>query len=163
MAKDNKTNVCRLLDKAKIPYVEQEYPVDEEDLSGAHVASVLGFPPEIIYKTLVLKGDKTGYFVAVIPVLEEVDLKKAAKVSQNKKAEMIPMKDLQPLTGYIRGGCSPIGMKKHFPTFFQKQGEELERIYVSAGKRGLQIGLSPKDLCAFVSGSFEDLIRGGEE
>ena len=122
MAKDNKTNVCRLLDKAKIPYVEQEYPVDEEDLSGAHVASVLGFPPEIIYKTLVLKGDKTGYFVAVIPVLEEVDLKKAAKVSQNKKAEMIPMKDLQPLTGYIRGGCSPIGMKKHFPTYFQKQG-----------------------------------------
>ena len=163
MAKDNKTNVCRLLDKAKISYVEQEYPVDEEDLSGAHVASVLGFPPEIIYKTLVLKGDKTGYFVAVIPVLEEVDLKKAAKVSKNKKVEMIPMKDLQPLTGYIRGGCSPIGMKKHFPTYFQKQGEELERIYVSAGKRGLQIGLSPKDLCTFVSGSFEDLIRGGEE
>ena len=146
MAKDNKTNVCRLLDKAKIPYVEQEYPVDEEDLSGAHVASVLGFPPEIIYKTLVLKGDKTGYFVAVIPVLEEVDLKKAAKVSGNKKAEMIPMKDLQPLTGYIRGGCSPVGMKKSFPTYIDLRAKEQETIRISAGKRGIQMELTPEDL-----------------
>ena len=160
MAKDNKTNVCRLLDKAKISYVEQEYPVDEEDLSGAHVASVLGFPPEIIYKTLVLKGDKTGYFVAVIPVLEEVDLKKAAKISGNKKAEMIPMKDLQPLTGYIRGGCSPIGMKKHFPTFIDETAQLYERIYVSAGERGHMLCIAPADLQEICAAAFCDITEG---
>ena len=124
MGKELKTNACRILDKAKIPYEEREYPVDENDLSGVHVAEVLGVSPECIYKTLVLKGDKTGYLVMVIPVAEELDLKKCAKVSGNKKVEMIPMKDLQGITGYIRGGCSPVGMKKAFPTFIQEEAEK---------------------------------------
>ncbi|MCD8268516.1 MAG: Cys-tRNA(Pro) deacylase [Parabacteroides sp.] len=144
--KVNKTNVARLLDKAKVSYKLVPYEVDENDLSATHVAEQLGENVEQVFKTLILHGDKSGYFVCVIPGAEEVDLKKAAKVSGNKKCEMIPVKELLPLTGYIRGGCSPIGMKKHFPTYIHQSAETFDKIYVSAGQRGLQVLLSPADL-----------------
>ena len=118
--KINKTNVARLLDKAKVAYELIPYEVDENDLSAVHVAASLGEDIECVFKTLVLHGDKSGYFVCVIPGEHEVDLKLAAKVSGNKKCDLIPVKELLPLTGYIRGGCSPIGMKKHFPTYIHK-------------------------------------------
>ena len=142
----NKTNVARLLDKAKVKYELIPYEVDENDLSAIHVAENLGENIEQVFKTLVLYGDKTGYFVCVIPGEHEVNLKLAAKVSGNKKCDLIPMKDLLPLTGYIRGGCSPIGMKKHFPTYIHETCEQFPYIYVSAGIRGLQIKLAPTDL-----------------
>ena len=144
--KINKTNVARLLDKAKVKYELIPYEVDENDLSAIHVAESLGENIEQVFKTLVLHGDKTGYFVCVIPGEHEVNLKLAAKVSGNKKCDLIPMKDLLPLTGYIRGGCSPIGMKKHFPTYIHETCEQFPYIYVSAGIRGLQITLAPTDL-----------------
>ena len=144
--KINKTNVARLLDKAKVAYTLVPYEVDENDLSATHVAEQLGEDIAQVFKTLVLHGDKSGYFVCVIPGNEEVDLKKVAKVSGNKKCELIPMKELLPLTGYIRGGCSPIGMKKHFPTYLHSTAPTFEHIYVSAGQRGLQVKLSPTDL-----------------
>lgn len=144
--KINKTNVARLLDKAKVKYELIPYEVDENDLSAIHVAESLGENIEQVFKTLVLHGDKTGYFVCVISGEHEVNLKLAAKVSGNKKCDLIPMKDLLPLTGYIRGGCSPIGMKKHFPTYIHETCEQFPYIYVSAGVRGLQIKLAPTDL-----------------
>ena len=144
--KINKTNVARLLDKAKVKYELIPYEVDENDLSAIHVAESLGENIEQVFKTLVLHGDKTGYFVCVIPGEHEVNLKLAAKVSGNKKCDLIPMRDLLPLTGYIRGGCSPIGMKKHFPTYIHETCEQFPYIYVSAGIRGLQIKLAPTDL-----------------
>jgi Cys-tRNA(Pro)/Cys-tRNA(Cys) deacylase len=144
--KINKTNVARLLDKAGVKYELIPYEVDENDLSAIHVAASLGENIEQVFKTLVLKGDKTGHFVCVIPGEHEVDLKLAAKVSGNKKCDLIPMKELLPLTGYIRGGCSPIGMKKHFPTYIHSTCTDYTYIYVSAGVRGLQIKLSPADL-----------------
>ena len=144
--KINKTNVARLLDKAKIDYQLIPYEVDESDLSAIHVAEQLGEDVNHVFKTLVLKGDKAGFFVCVIPGHEEVDLKLAAKVSGNKNCEMIPMKELLATTGYIRGACSPIGMKKHFPTFIHETCLEYSFIYVSAGQRGLQIKLAPSDL-----------------
>ena len=122
------------------------YEVDENDLSATHVAEQLGENVEQVFKTLVLHGDKTGYLVCVIPGADEVDLKKAAKVSGNKKCDLIPMKELLPLTGYIRGGCSPIGMKKHFPTYIHHTCMDFPFIYVSAGVRGLQVKLAPADL-----------------
>ena len=144
--KINKTNVARLLDKAKVIYDLIPYEVDENDLSAIHVAESLGENIEQVFKTLVLHGDKSGHFVCVIPGEHEVNLKKAAKVSGNKKCDLIPMKELLPLTGYIRGGCSPIGMKKHFPTYIHESCQEFEHIYVSAGVRGLQIKIAPQDL-----------------
>ena len=144
--KINKTNVARLLDKANVKYELIPYEVDENDLSAIHVAESLGENIEQVFKTLVLHGDKTGYFVCVVPGEHEVNLKLAAKVSGNKKCDLIPMKDLLPLTGYIRGGCSPIGMKKHFPTYIHETCEQFPYIYVSAGIRGLQIKLAPTDL-----------------
>jgi Cys-tRNA(Pro)/Cys-tRNA(Cys) deacylase len=144
--KINKTNVARLLDKAGVKYELIPYEVDENDLSAIHVAASLGEDIEQVFKTLVLRGDKNGYFVCVIPGEHEVDLKLAAKVSGNKKCDLIPMKELLPLTGYIRGGCSPIGMKKHFPTFIHSTCRDFPYIYVSAGVRGLQIKLAPDDL-----------------
>ncbi|MBR6621340.1 MAG: Cys-tRNA(Pro) deacylase [Bacteroides sp.] len=144
--KINKTNVARLLDKAKVKYDLIPYEVDENDLSAIHVAESLGENIEQVFKTLVLHGDKSGHFVCVIPGEHEVNLKKAAKVSGNKKCDLIPMKELLPLTGYIRGGCSPIGMKKHFPTYIHESCQEFEHIYVSAGVRGLQIKIAPQDL-----------------
>ena len=142
----NKTNVARLLDKAKVPYELIPYEVDENDLSAVHVAASLGEDIEQVFKTLVLRGDKTGHFVCVIPGEHEVDLKMAAKASGNKKCEMLPLKELLPTTGYIRGGCSPIGMKKHFPTYIHDTCLSFPYIYVSAGVRGLQIKLAPQDL-----------------
>ena len=141
-----KTNAARLLDKAKVSYELIPYEVDENDLSAIHVAASLGENIEQVFKTLVLHGDKTGHFVCVIPGEHEVDLKLAAKVSGNKKCDLIPMKELLPLTGYIRGGCSPIGMKKHFPTYIHKTCTEYPFIYISAGIRGLQIKIAPNDL-----------------
>lgn len=158
-----KTNAARLLDKAKIAYDLIPYEVDESDLSATHVAEQLNEPVEQVFKTLVLKGDKTGYFVCVIPGAEELDLKKAAKISGNKKCDMIPMKELLPTTGYIRGACSPIGMKKHFPTYIHHSCMTYERIYVSAGLRGLQIHLSPNDLIGEVCAEAADLIVDQDE
>ncbi|KKB50511.1 Cys-tRNA(Pro) deacylase [Parabacteroides gordonii] len=158
--KINKTNVARLLDKAKVPYQLVSYEVDENDLSAIHVAEQLGENVEQVFKTLILHGDKSGYFVCVIPGADEVDLKKAAKVSGNKKCEMIPVKELLPLTGYIRGGCSPIGMKKHFPTYIHFSAEQFDNIYISAGQRGLQVLLAPADLVRETNASFADLVSG---
>ena len=148
-AKINKTNAARLLDKAKIPYELIPYEVDENDLAATHVAAQLGENIEQVFKTLVLHGDRNGYFVCVIPGDHELDLKVAAKESGNKKADLIPMKELLPVTGYIRGGCSPIGMKKEFPTFSHASCLKFEYIYISAGIRGLQIRLNPKDLISY--------------
>ena len=144
--KISKTNVARLLDKEKVKYELIPYEVDENDLSAPHVAECLGENIEQVFKTLVLHGDKSGYFVCVIPGEHEVDLKMAAKASSNKKCDLIPMKELLPLTGYIRGGCSPIGMKKHFPTYIHKTCMNFPFIFISAGTRGLQIKLAPQDL-----------------
>ena len=146
MAKIQKTNAARLLDQAKIPYSLIPYVVDEDDLSAPHVAESLGEDIAQVFKTLVLQGDRTGYFVCVIPGDATVDLKMAAKVSGNKKCDLIPMKDLLPLTGYIRGGCSPIGMKKLFPTYIHETCMNFSFIFVSAGVRGLQIKIAPQDL-----------------
>lgn len=146
MMKINKTNAARLLDKAKIPYELVPYEVDESDLSAVHVAACLGENIDQVFKTLVLHGDRNGYFVCVIPGEHEVDLKLAAKASGNKKCDLIPMKELLPLTGYIRGGCTPIGMKKPFPTYIHESCLNYPYIYISAGQRGLQLKLSPQDL-----------------
>ena len=145
--KINKTNAARLLDKAGIDYGLIPYTVDPDNLAAEHVAEELGEDINCVFKTLVLHGDKTGYFVCVIPGNMEVDLKKAAKVAGAKKAEMIPMKDLLGVTGYIRGGCSPIGMKKPFPTYFHSTALDYTDIYVSAGVRGLQIRIALITFC----------------
>lgn len=141
-----KTNAARILDRMKISYELVEYAVDENNLAADHVAEELGEPIEQVYKTLVLHGDKTGLIVCVVAGNREVDLKKAAKASGNKKVEMIPMKELLPATGYIRGGCTSIGMKKHYPTYVSEEAMGFPFIYVSAGKRGLQLKLAPADL-----------------
>lgn len=149
--KIDKTNAVRLLDKEKIEYKLIPYQIDESDLSAIHVAEQLHEPVEQVFKTLVLRGDKSGYFVCIIPGAEELDLKAAAKISGNKSCDMIPMKELLNITGYIRGACSPIGMKKLFPTYIDKSYEVFKYIYISAGKRGLQIQLNPLDLIQIVS------------
>lgn len=141
-----KTNAARILDQNKIAYTIIPYVVDENELAATHIADQLGEPVEQVFKTLVLHGDKSGHFVCVIPGNCEVDLKKAAVVSGNKKCDLIPMKDLLPATGYIRGGCSPIGMKKHFPTYLHSTAGLYDYIYISAGVRGLQIKIAPSDL-----------------
>lgn len=156
--KVDKTNAARLLDKAKIAYNLVPYTVDEDNLAATHVAEELGEDIATVFKTLVLRGDRTGLFVCVIPGDKEVDLKAAAKVSGNKKCELIPMKELLPTTGYIRGGCSPIGMKKPLPTFFHSTATEHEHIYISAGVRGLQIEIAPSELIAFVGGTVADIV-----
>ena len=155
--KIEKTNAARLLDKAKITYDLIPYEFDENDLAAQHVADSLGQDIAKVFKTLVLHGDKTGYIVCVIPGDKEVDLKALAKVSGNKKVEMIPMKDLLQVTGYIRGGCSPIGMKKRFPTYFHSTATQHDVIYVSAGVRGLQIEIAPQDLIAFVQATVAEV------
>lgn len=158
--KINKTNVARVLDSKKIPYSLIPYTVDENNLAAQHIAEELGENIEQVFKTLVLHGDKTGYFVCVVPGNCEVDLKRAAKLSGNKKAEMIPMKDLLPVTGYIRGGCSPVGMKKTFPTWFHHSCLDFEYIYLSAGVRGLQIKVKAMDIINLVKASIGDLVTG---
>ncbi len=154
-----KTNAMRLLDAAGIAYRTVEYEVDENDLSGVHVARQLGQPCEQIFKTLVLKGEKKGYLVCCIPVDQELDLKKAAKAFGEKKVEMIHMKDLLAVTGYIRGGCSPIGMKKKFPTWIDETAVLFEEIAVSGGVRGEQIFLNPEDLAELIQAKFADLVK----
>ena len=145
-----KTNAARLLDAAGIAYSLVEYAVDEEHLEASHVAAELGEDLDRVFKTLVLRGDKSGPFVCVIPGSLEVDLKVAAKISGNKNCEMLHVKELLPTTGYIRGGCSPIGMKKPFPTFIHESALLYDYIYVSAGIRGLQLKIAPQDLIDFV-------------
>lgn len=157
--KKEKTNVMRLLDAAGIPYRTMEYEVDENDLSGVHVVQQLGQDPDTCFKTLVLKGEKTGYLVCCIPVAEELDLKKAARAAGDKKVEMLPMKELLPTTGYIRGGCSPIGMKKKFPTYIEETAVLFDEIAVSAGMRGAQIILNPEALRAYVDARFCSLVQ----
>ena len=154
---DKKTNAARLLDKAGIRYNLIPYEFDENDLAVQHVADSLGQDIARVFKTLVLHGDKTGHLVCVIPGDKEVELKALAKVSGNKKVEMIAMKDLLSVTGYIRGGCSPVGMKKRFPTFFHSTATDFDTIYVGAGVRGLQIEISPADLIGYVSGEIADV------
>ncbi len=158
MEKISKTNAARLLDAEGITYTLVPYEVDESDLSAVHVAEQLGQPVEQLFKTLVLKGNKTGYFVCIVPGDEELDLKKAAKVSGNKSCDMIPMKDLLNVTGYIRGACSPMGMKKQFPSYIHESCNDYEIIFVSAGKRGLQIQIAPADLIKAGSLEIESLI-----
>lgn len=158
-AKHTKTNAVRLLEAAKVPFLTREYSVDEEHLDAQHVADLIGEDINRVFKTLVLRGERTGLFVCVVPGNCEVDLKKAAVAAGDKKAEMIAMKELLPLTGYIRGGCSPVGMKKPFPTFFHKTALDYDFIYVSAGMRGLQLEIEPRTLIDFVGAEVKDLTK----
>lgn len=153
-----KTNAIRIIESRKIKYETVSYEVDENDLSGETVAKKVGADPDTVFKTLVCNGDKTSHIVCCIPVTMELNLKKAAAVSGNKKVEMIPMKELLPLTGYIRGGCSPIGMKKLFPTFIDETAQLYDNIFISAGVRGTQIKLNPDDLLILLNGVYSDLI-----
>ena len=153
-----KTNAVRLVQQANIPCREAFYDYDEKDLNGNHAAVALGFPPEQVYKTLVAKGSRTGINVFCIPVSCELDLKKAAKAAGDKDMALIPVKDLLGLTGYIRGGCSPVGMKKKFPTYFEESCELFDEIAVSAGERGHQMILSPTALATLVDATLTDLI-----
>ncbi len=150
-----KTNVMRLLNAKKIKYDEREY--DPELTTGTDVAKALNEDPNSVYKTLVTVNEKKRYFVFVIPVEKELNLKKAAKASSSKSIAMIHQKDLLPLTGYIHGGCSPIGMKKPFPTYLDQSMQDKEHIYVSGGKKGFQIRIDPKDLSSYCSATFSDL------
>lgn len=152
-----KTNAIRMVEQKKIPYTEHEYEWDESHLSASSVAEQLPESQSRIFKTLVAVGNVTGPLVAVIPGEAELNLKKLAKVSGNKKVEMLHLKDLEATTGYIRGGCSPIGMKKLFPTYLDQIAESYEQIIVSAGRRGLQMELAPQDICALTSGQFADI------
>lgn len=152
-----KTNAIRLIQQAKLVYREASYEYDENDLSGTHAAEAIGMPPEQVFKTLVTRGDRTGINVFCIPVCFELDLKKAAKVSGNKKVEMVAVKELLSLTGYIRGGCSPIGMKKHYPTYFDETCILWDEIAVSAGARGHQILMAPDLLVNYVQGTMVDI------
>lgn len=156
--KKAKTNAIRLVEQKKIPYQEHEYAWSEDHLGAEDVAVEVNKPPELIYKTLVAVGNKTGPVVAVIPGNRELDLKKIAKASGNKKVEMLHLRDLEATTGYIRGGCSPVGMKKLFPTYFDASAENLATVIVSAGKRGLQMELAPEALCQLVQGHFADIV-----
>ena len=158
MGKIQKTNVARLLDQAKIEYDLVPYKIDESDLSAVHVAEQLNEDPEQVFKTLVLEGNKTKYFVCIVPGDSEIDLKKAASASGNKNCALIPQKELLSIAGYIRGACSPIGMKKHYPTYIHSSCFDFPHIYVSAGQRGLQLKIAPKDLIEIVNGTTVELI-----
>lgn len=160
--KVQKTNVARLLDRDKVPYELIPYAFDESDLGAAHVAEALGEDVKQVFKTIVLHGDRTGHLVCVVPGDTEVDLKKAARVSGNKKVEPLPLKELLPTTGYIRGGCSPIGMKKHFPTYIDRSAADQPYVYVSAGQRGLQIRISTADLLREARAELAELTADGE-
>ena len=156
--KPQKTNAVRLLEANSIPHSTLTYDVDESDLSGITVANKIGVEPERVFKTLATRGEKTGINVFCVPVTEELNLKKAAVACSDKKIEMIKEKELLPLTGYIKGGCSPIGMKKHYPTFIDETAQLFDEISVSAGIRGMQIMIKPEDLLKIVEGNFADLI-----
>lgn len=154
-----KTNVMRLLDQAEIPYEALEYEVDEDDLSGEHVAIQIGIPSEQVFKTLVVKGDKKGVVVFCIPVALELNLKKAANVIGDKKIEMLHVKELLGATGYIRGGCSPIGMKKKYPTYIDETAILFDEITISAGVRGCQLHLSRKQLVEYIDATLCDIAE----
>ena len=158
MSKEKKTNAARILDREGVEYQLIPYTADPDNLAAGHEAEELGEPIAQVYKTLVLHGDKTGYFVCVLAGDNEVDLKKAARVSGNKKAELIPMKNLLAVTGYIRGGCTAIGMKKKFPVFISEEASGFPYIYVSAGQRGLQLRLAPADLIRVAEAIPADII-----
>ena len=158
-----KTNAMRMLTAAKIPFAVLEYEVDESDLSGIHIAEQLQFPPEKMFKTLVARGDKTGPLVFCIPVAEEINLRLAASITGNKKIEMIHVKDLLALTGYIRGGVSPIGMKKKFPTYVDESAMQFEQITVSSGTRGAQLLLDRDALLAFVQAKTANLTEKNQK
>ena len=153
----SKTNAVRLVEQAGISCKEQFYEYQEDDLSGMHAAQVLGMPPEQVFKTLVARGPKTGIHVYCIPVCCELDLKKAAKVAGDKSMELVAVKELLPLTGYIRGGCSPVGMKKQYPTFLDETCILFEEIAVSAGERGHQMFLNPEDLAKITNATYADI------
>ena len=153
------TNAMRILMKANIPFDTAEYSVDASDLSGVHAAHMMGLDPDCVFKTLVARGDKKGISVFCIPVAEELDLKKCAAVTGDKRIEMIPVKELLGLTGYIRGGCSPVGMKKKYPTWIDESAILNDRIYVSAGLRGQQIIIAPDDLRQCVGAEYADLTK----
>lgn len=157
--KEKKTNAARILDSLKIPYKLHTYEVDPDNLAAQHVADLLGQPIERVYKTIVLKGNKTGPIVCVVAGCHEVDLKKAAKASGNKSVEPLPLKDLLATTGYIRGGCTAIGMKKKFPTYASEEITGFESIYVSAGIRGMQLELSPADYLRASEAETADIIK----
>lgn len=154
---EKKTNAMRLLDAAKIPYAVRTYEYEESDLSGTHAADAVGMASEAVFKTLVARGDKTGFAVFCIPVAEALDLKKAARISGNKSVEMLHVKELLPATGYVRGGCSPVGMKKKFPTYIDETATLFEEIAVSAGQRGIQLIVSPDALLAFTEAAYAEL------
>lgn len=155
----NKTNAMRILDTALIAYDTREYAVDENDLSGEHVAEQLGLNPSEVFKTLVARGEKNGIMIFCIPVDSELDLKKSAVRAKDKKIELVHVKELQGLTGYIRGGCSPIGMKKKYPTFIDETAILFDKIYISAGIRGAQIIIEPQKLIDFTNAICADLIK----
>ena len=159
MSKPVKTNAMRMLDRAKISYEPLFYEVNENDLSGTHVADSVELPYSQVFKTLVAKGDKSGFCVFCIPVDKEIDLKAAAVASGNKKVEMVAVKDLLSITGYIRGGCSPVGMKKEFPTYFDESVNNHEKITISAGIRGCQLLISKDELIGFTKAKIEKIIR----
>lgn len=154
-----KTNAMRMLDAAKIAYEVKMYVPDENDLTGTHIAEQIGLNPDMVFKTLVAVGDKTGPVVFCIPSPAEIDLKKAAAVTKNKKIEMVHVKDLLALTGYIRGACSPVGMKKKFPTYIDSTAENHDKITVSGGIKGAQLLVAVKDLIPFVKAEICDVTR----
>lgn len=154
----NKTNAMRLLETAGIGFRTLEYEVDENDLSGMHIAESLGMNPDMMFKTIVTKGEKRGFLVFCIPVSCEIDLKKAASAAGDKKVELLPVKELLSVTGYIRGGCSPVGMKKKFPTFIDESCTLYDEITVSAGVRGCQLALKPDELVGFCNAVLCDII-----
>ena len=158
----SKTNAVRLVQQAGIPVQEIFYEYNENDLSGKHAAHAVGLPEEQVFKTLVARGERTGIHVFCIPVCCELDLKKAAKAAGDKCMELVSVKELLPLTGYIRGGCSPVGMKKRFPSYFHTTALDFETIYVSAGVRGLQLEISPASLIDFVGGTVADVAAFDE-
>ena len=153
----NKTNAMRQLDAAKIKYTPCEYEVDENDLSGTHIADCIGLPYEKVFKTIVLRSDKNALMVFCIPCHKEIDLKRAAAVTGNKKVEPLAVKELLGLTGYIRGGCSPVGMKKKFPTYFDISAESLDELTVSAGVRGIQLLLKADEIIRFTGAKLVDV------
>ena len=157
MKKEDKTNVCRVLDGKKISYETHAYEPDAT-MTGEQIAGILGEDPSKVFKTLVTQGKSGGYYVFVVPVKEELDLKKAAKAAGEKSIDMIKQKDLLPLTGYVHGGCSPIGMKKQFPTFIHETASDFEKVFVSAGKVGYQIELAPADLMAVAGCKTADIV-----
>jgi Cys-tRNA(Pro)/Cys-tRNA(Cys) deacylase len=155
----SKTNAIRILESMNIDHVVVEYEVSEEELDAGSVAHKIGADPDTVFKTLVARGDKTGVVVFVIPGSAELHLKKAATASGNKSVEMIHLKELLPLTGYIRGGCSPVGMKKSYPTFIDETALIFDTIFVSAGQRGTQMRLAPSDLASATNATFADLMQ----